>query len=106
MIAKNPAAHIGEKVVVYGKVTQFDAATGDDAFRASVDGQPQDYNTFTTNTVVTEGLSGILTNVVQDDLVTIYARVEGAFSYDTTMGGSATAPKLRAYVVDVTGSDG
>ncbi|MEH3156505.1 MAG: DUF2510 domain-containing protein [Gordonia paraffinivorans] len=105
LIAKNPDSHLGEKVVVYGKVTQFDAATGKDQLRASVDGQPQEYNIFTTNTVVKEGISGILDNVVQDDLVTIYARVDGSLSYDTTMGGSTTVPKLTAYVVDVTGSD-
>ncbi|MCP2161010.1 Protein of unknown function (DUF2510) [Williamsia serinedens] len=105
LIAKNPDAHIGEKVVVYGKVTQFDAATGKDQLRASVDGQPQDYNIFTTNTVVKEGISGILDNVVQDDLVTLYARVDGSLSYDTSIGGNTTAPKLTAYVVDVTGSD-
>ena len=35
-IAKNPAAHLGEAIVVFGAVTQFDTVTGLDRFRADV----------------------------------------------------------------------
>ncbi len=105
LIAKNPSSHIGEKVVVYGKVTQFDAATGNDAFRADIDGQPQDYNIYNTNTFVEEGLSGIATDVVEGDLVTMWVRVDGDKSYDTQNGGNTTVPSLTAYIIEVTGND-
>ncbi|GAA1601952.1 hypothetical protein [Catellatospora bangladeshensis] len=36
LIAKNPDSYIGKTYVVYGVVTQFDAATGDDTFRADI----------------------------------------------------------------------
>lgn len=38
LIAKSPDQHAGERIIVYGEVTQFDAATGTSAFRANVDG--------------------------------------------------------------------
>jgi hypothetical protein len=35
-IAKDPGSHVGEAIIVYGEVTQFDAATGTQVFRANV----------------------------------------------------------------------
>jgi hypothetical protein len=37
-IAKDPDAHTGEKIIMHGYVTQFDAATGTNKFWANVDG--------------------------------------------------------------------
>lgn len=37
LIAKDPASHAGERIIIYGIVTQFDAATGPASFRALVD---------------------------------------------------------------------
>jgi hypothetical protein len=56
-IAKDPEAHKGETIIVYGQVRQFDSATGTDSFRASVDGvvhKPSyGYVDYETNTVLT-----------------------------------------------------
>jgi hypothetical protein len=33
---EGPGSHVGEAIIVYGEVTQFDAATGTQVFRANV----------------------------------------------------------------------
>lgn len=107
LIAKNPAAHVGEMVKIYGHVTQFDTATGTFTLRANTSGVQQENSyEYDQNTIVDEGSAGAFADVVADDLVTLYVEVSGSQSYDTTMGGSTSAPKVVAYVVDVTGSDG
>ena len=45
--------------------------------------------------------SNILTNVVQGDLVTMYVEVVGAYSYDTQIGGSTTAPQFQVNIITV-----
>lgn len=106
LIAKNPDAHAGEKVVVYGKVTQSDAAMGDNEMRVDVGGEQQDEGyEYDTNTVVEAGIPGIFGQVVEGDMVTMYARVDGSMSYDTQIGGSTTVPQLDVYVITVTGHE-
>ena len=33
-VVKNPDRYAGERYIIYGQVTQFDSATGDEGFRA------------------------------------------------------------------------
>ncbi|KXX54562.1 hypothetical protein [Rhodococcus sp. LB1] len=104
LVAKNPDANKGRKLVVYGHVTQFDSATGTTQFRANTMASPQDRSySYDNNTVVT-GAANVLANVVEDDFVTMYVEVTGSHSYSTTMGGSTTVPKFQAIMIDVTGS--
>lgn len=103
LIAKNPDAHVGEKVVIYGKVTQADSVTGDKYIRVSTGAQPSDF--YTVNTIAKEGVNGVFTNVVEGDLVTMWARVWGSKTYDTTLGGSTTAPEVKVNVIEVTGHE-
>lgn len=93
-IAKNPDAHSGDSVVVYGVVTQFDAATGPDGFRADVSGTRQDsaYQ-YDTNTLM-YGTVQVLAGLVEGDEFRAWVTVEGAETYDTTVGGRVTAPVL------------
>jgi hypothetical protein len=69
-IAKDPDSHVGEAVVVYGEVTQFDAATGTDSFRANVDGVKHQvsygFADYPTNTVLTND-GADLSDLVQGD---------------------------------------
>ncbi len=103
LIAKNPDAHLGEKVVIYGKVTQADSVTGDDYIRVSTEAQPADY--YTINTIAKEGVNGVFANVVEGDIVTMWVRVWGTKTYDTTLGGSTTAPEVKVNVIEVTGHE-
>ncbi|VTR07026.1 Uncharacterised protein [Gordonia terrae] len=105
LVAKNPDAHKGELYVIYGRVVQADAATGTFQIRVNTDGQQVDLYDFDINTIVTTGLASFK-EVVEDDLVTLWVGVTGSETYDTTMGGSVTAPKVEANIVEVYGNAG
>ncbi|MFG3301563.1 hypothetical protein [Micromonospora chersina] len=95
LIAKNPDGHIGEHYVVYGRVTQFDAATGTDTFRADVaHRRMSDEFDYETNTMLS-GSGSDLENLVEDDIFRANVMVLGSYSYDTQIGGSTTAPLLQ-----------
>ncbi len=103
-IAKNPDAHIGESVIVYGYVTQFDTGTGTDQFRASVDGvKHARYYDYETNTLLS-GDQSRLGDLVQDDLFRAEVVVGGSYTYSNTMGGSTTAPVLVVSKILTTGT--
>jgi hypothetical protein len=97
LIAKDPEAHAGERVIVYGQVMQFDAATGVDAFRANVDGAEHKpsygYADYDTNTFLS-GPATELVDLVEGDLFRAEVTVDGAYSYSTQIGGGTTAPRL------------
>jgi hypothetical protein len=107
LIAKDPEAHMGERIIIHGLVTQFDAATGVDTFRADVGGKKRKpsygFVDYETNTVL-NGDAAKLTKVVQDDLFTARVTVLGSVDYETQLGGGTTAPLLRVDSVTVTGS--
>ncbi|MGW8936027.1 DUF2510 domain-containing protein [Gordonia terrae] len=105
LVAKNPDAHVGELYVIYGRVVQADAATGSYQIRVNTDGQQVGVYDFDINTVVSAGRASF-SELVEDDLVTMWVSVTGSETYDTTMGGSVTAPKVEANIVEVYGSAG
>ncbi|SCG69848.1 hypothetical protein [Micromonospora inositola] len=94
LIAKNPDAYIGKHYVVYGRVTQFDAATGTDTFRADVAHRrmPDEYD-YETNTMLS-GSESDLADLVEDDIFRANVAVLGSYSYDTQIGGETTVPLL------------
>jgi hypothetical protein len=106
-IAKDPDSYKGEAIIVYGEVTQFDATTGTDAFRADVDGvdHPPSYGyaDFPTNTIL-GGEAETLSDIVEHDLFKAEVLVSGAYTYDTAMGGQTTVPLLRITRITRTGS--
>ncbi len=110
LIAKAPDLHLGERIIVYGQVTQFDSATGASGMRANVDGviHPVRYGyaDYETNTVLAVGSAeaSLLANVVKGDLFTARVVVNGSYAYDTQIGGSTTVPQLIVESIQVTGS--
>jgi PASTA domain len=103
LIAKSPDLHIGERITVYGHVTQFDTATGTSAFRASVDGvQHRRTYEYETNTIL-RGTAVQLANVVQGDVFRADVTVKGSYSYETTMGGTLSVPALDIDAITVVG---
>lgn len=105
LVAKNPDAHRGELYVVYGRVMQADSAMGSYQIRVNTDGQQVESYDFDINTVVDSGLASF-SEVVEDDLVTMWVSVTGSETYDTTVGGSVTAPKVEANIIEVYGNAG
>jgi hypothetical protein len=105
LITKSPDAHAGERYVLYGYVTQFDSATGPDAFLADTDAeQHTEWYEYETNTFVVADDPSILSPVVEDDLVKMYVEVVGSFSYDTQIGGNTTVPQVTVRMIEVVGS--
>ena len=106
-IAKSPDQYAGKTYTVHGVVTQFDSATGDDQFRADVDGVKHlpeyGYVDYPTNTLMSN-ISGDMSDLVQDDLFTAKVVVVGSYSYDTQIGGETTVPQLSVISITVTGS--
>ena len=106
LLAKDPESAKGRRIIIYGVVTQFDAATGTSSFRASVGAEPQERSyDYDQNAIVTTTDATILENVVEKDLVTMYVEVAGAYTYDTQIGGSTTVPKFWVYIINTTGSN-
>jgi len=61
------------------------------------------YYDFDENTWI-QSTPGVLADIVEDDLVAIYAEVVGSKSYDTQSGGNTTVPHLRAHIVQQYGT--
>jgi hypothetical protein len=76
-------------------------------FRANVDGVRHrvsfGFADYPTNTVLS-GNSVDLGDLVQGDLFQADAVVTGSISYETTMGGTLTAPQLSVSKITVIGS--
>ncbi|MGA9677791.1 MAG: hypothetical protein WBR28_21950 [Mycobacterium sp.] len=103
LMLKDPAAHMSEKIIVYGVVTQFDTATGRSGFRADTAAEPQDdrYG-YQQNTMIEASDPSTLANVIQGDYVRMYVEVKGTDTYKTTIGGEQTVPKFGVNIIKVT----
>lgn len=105
-LAKDPDSYEGKYLVVYGEVTQFDSATGDDNFRANSGAQKDDLEFGFTNyyydtNALYNGDGGLLTDVVEGDVFKATVEVLGSYSYDTQIGGNTTVPQFRVVKIDV-----
>lgn len=105
--AKNPDAYLGKTYVIYGEVTQFDAATGTDTFRADTGPKKlkisYGYVDYQQNTMLT-GDESELKELVEGDCFRAKVTVLGSYSYDTQIGGNTTVPLLMVDSVSVYGS--
>lgn len=100
VVIKDPEAAAGQKYVVYGEVTQLDAATGDSSMRVNATATP-DPMAFGDNVVVNVRDPALLRPVVAGDSVKLFVTVAGALSYDTQIGGRTTVPEFTAAIVEV-----
>ncbi len=102
LLAKTPDQYAGDGFVVYGIVTQADAATGDKEFLAHAGGiQLDDPDGYDTNTLFT-GAPAQLAKLVEGDQFTANVTARGAYSYDTQAGGNTTAPRLQVDTITIT----
>lgn len=103
-IAKNPDAHIGEAIVLYGYVTQADGSTGDEYVRANADAVRHrgeyGYLDYDTNTILTAGKADF-SDLVEDDVFRIKAVVVGKLDYETALGGETSAPVLTVEALSI-----
>lgn len=104
LVERDPEAYEGEKYVLYGAVTQADVMTGDLSIRVNTGPAQQSrrYN-YDVNTILLVGAPDVFADVVQGDHVKMLVEVSGSMTYDTTIGGSASAVMALAYDVEVLG---
>ncbi|NTW29453.1 MAG: hypothetical protein HGA39_08855 [Coriobacteriia bacterium] len=94
-IVKDPDAHRGEGILVFGKITQFDSATGSDTFRANTGATSAEANQ---NTFLI-GDKATLANMVEGDSFAANVTIVGTRSYKTQIGGSMTVPVFQIDVI-------
>ncbi len=95
-IIKDPYAHYGERIVIYGKVSQFDTLTGDSILRADVVAVPGGQRE---NAFIEADDPTILADVVEGDSLVMFVEVAGTDTYSTQLGGERTVPLFAAYIV-------
>jgi len=107
LIAKDPDAHAGKTYVIYGEITQFDSATGTDAFRADTGPKKlrisYGFVNYPQNSILT-GSEARLKKLVEGDCFRAKVTVVGSYSYDTQIGGNTTVPLFRVDAISVYGS--
>jgi hypothetical protein len=98
LLVKNPDSYADKTYYIYGEITQFDAATGTDTFRADVGPKKlktsYGYVFYPQNAMLT-GDESSLSKFVENDLFIAKVTVVGAYSYDTQIGGSTTVPSFH-----------
>jgi hypothetical protein len=103
-IVKNPESYIGDRYVIYGQVTQFDAATGDDNFLAdTAHRNTTSYGYFDGENTLLTGTAKQLDDLVEDDVFRASITVLGKIDYDTQIGGNTTVPLLEVNSLKVIG---
>ncbi|WP_052068584.1 DUF2510 domain-containing protein [Rhodococcoides fascians] len=101
LLIKDPDAAAGQKHVIYGEVTQLDAATGNQGMRIdAMATPPTETYAIGDNAVVSVNDPTILQPIVSGDRVKLFVTVKGALSYDTQIGGSTTVPEFTAAMID------
>ena len=106
LLVKDPDAHVGEELIVYGSIRQFDAATGPCTFLANTSyAQMESSFDYSNNTFFKAGDANddcpIAAPIVEDDHIKAWVTVEGSFSYDTQIGGNTTVPLFNLENVEI-----
>jgi hypothetical protein len=106
LIAKDPEAYVGTNAIVYGEVTQYDSFTGKCGMRLNISHTAKEYTyDYEHNTIATSGdgieTCPVLDPIVQEDVVKLWVTVLGAYEYDTTIGGTATAIAIEVWQAEI-----
>lgn len=102
-VVKAPDKYLGKGYQLWGCVTQFDAATGTDTFRANASYRKEP-DWYVGDNAFFVGTEKMLGDVVTGDIVSMNAVGLGSFSYDTQAGGNTTVPLFRVTKIARKGS--
>ncbi|MFC9298467.1 hypothetical protein ACFTWH_07810 [Streptomyces sp. NPDC057011] len=109
-MVRNTTAHLMGCFTLYGEIVQADSATGTTSVRANTCGEKKQpkYGFLAdcdTNSILTELVpTGKLNGVVKGDLFEAKVQVGFDTTYQTTLGGSMTAPTFYVKEIDRYGS--
>jgi hypothetical protein len=104
LLVKDPDKYLGNAYQVWGCISQFDAATGNDSFRAQASYAKQAYWYSDGDNALFTGDADHLADFVADDVVRMNVVSLGSFSYDTQIGGSTTVPLFLVDAISRQGS--
>ena len=105
LVVKAPDNYIGDRYEVWACITQFDAATGTDTFRAQGSFKKQRFWYTNGDNSLFSGDSNQLADYLEGDIVRVMATVLGSFTYDTQAGGSTTVPLFSVDSIEHKGSN-
>jgi hypothetical protein len=97
-LVKAPDNYLGAGYKVWACITQFDAATGTDTFRADASYQ-QLKSWINGDNALFTGYEADLADFVQGDIVSMNVVSLGSTSYDTQIGGNTTVPLFFIYKI-------
>ena len=105
LLVKDPDANTGKTVVLYARITQFDAATGGCIFRANVAHQKMENRWDYGENAVFGGEGGkagcsALKGFVVEDEIRVTATSLGSISYETQIRGNTTVPAFRVEKIE------
>jgi hypothetical protein len=101
-ILKNPDRYIGDKIIIYGEVTQFDATTRDDTFLADTASRnTTSYGHFDGENTMLTGPARKLDDLVEADIFRASVTVLGSVDYDTQIGGNTSVLLLDVNSIKV-----
>ena len=95
LLVKAPDNYVGKAYRVYGCISQFDAATGLDMFRAQASYQNESYWYTDGVNAFFSGNADKLADYVEGDIVSMNVLSMGSYSYDTQNGGNTTVPEFQ-----------
>ncbi|MGJ9404563.1 DUF2510 domain-containing protein [Arthrobacter sp. KK5.5] len=104
LIVKNPEPHLGEKLSLFARISQFDEATGECMFRAdTAHEEGEDSWDYEHNVVFTAGAVGCedLQVYVEDDIIRVLATVAGTESYSGMMGQGLSVPLMQVDEIEL-----
>lgn len=91
-IVKSPDKYIGKGYHLWACISQFDAATGSDTFRADASNKKREYWSLDGENALFSGDEDRLSAYVEGDMIVANVTTLGSYSYDTQIGGNTTAP--------------
>ena len=103
-VMKDPDAYLGSTYKVWACITQFDAATGADSFRAQGSYRNETYWYTNGTNVLFTGNEDALADYVANDVVFMRVTSLGSSTYQTTLGGSTTVPLFEVDTIQAKGS--
>ena len=98
-IARYPDAHEKKLAKFTGKVVQV-LRDGDDKLQLRVNVTAGKYNTYEDTVYVFYTVENG-TNILEDDIITMYGELRGMIEYESVLGAKITIPRIYAKFIDV-----
>lgn len=106
-VVRRPDEHLGEQVLVFGEVFQFDNLTGPEQMLVYVDGdrdtEGEEFGivNYDHNMLLVAEKARLLDDVVEGDHIAAYITIAGTFDYETVMTAETTVPMATVERVKV-----